>query len=75
MAEEKEWQEGMSTYENIIFPCFGGLSNTGITSTGITSALAYLGAVKELGSLVLPALLPHRNSHARTDKRSGKCLK
>jgi len=70
MAEEKEWQEGMSTYENIIFPCFGGLSNT-----GITSALAYLGAVKEFGSLVSPALLPHRNSHARTDKRSGKCLK
>jgi hypothetical protein len=32
MAEEKHWQEGMKTHENIIFPCFGGLSNTGITS-------------------------------------------
>ncbi len=70
MAEEKEWQEGIPINENIIFSCFGGLSNT-----GITSALACLGAVKELGSLVSPALLPHRNSHARTDKRSGKCLK
>ncbi len=44
MAEEKEWQEGMRTHENIIFSCFGGLSNT-----GITSALACLEAVKELG--------------------------
>ena len=44
MAEEKEWQEGMPTHENIIFSCFGGLSNT-----GITSALACLEAVKELG--------------------------
>ena len=44
MAEEKEWQAGMKTYENIIFSCFGGLSNT-----GITSALACLEAVKELG--------------------------
>ncbi len=44
MAEEKEWQEDMRTHENIIFSCFGGLSNT-----GITSALACLEAVKELG--------------------------
>jgi uncharacterized metal-binding protein len=45
MAEEqKHWQEGMKTHENIIFSCFGGLSNT-----GITSALASLEAVKELG--------------------------
>jgi len=49
MAEEKEWQEGMSTYENIIFSCLGGLSNT-----GITSALACLGAVKELGLEKVP---------------------
>lgn len=34
----------MKTHENIIFSCFGGLSNT-----GITSALASLEAVKELG--------------------------
>lgn len=44
MAEEKHWQEGMKTHENIIFSCFGGLSNT-----GITSAIACLEAVKELG--------------------------
>ena len=44
MAEEKHWQKGMKTHENIIFSCFGGLSNT-----GITSALASLEAVKELG--------------------------
>jgi len=44
MTEEKHWEEGMKTHENIIFSCFGGLSNT-----GITSALASLEAVKELG--------------------------
>jgi uncharacterized metal-binding protein len=44
MSEQKEWKEGMPTHENIIFSCFGGLSNT-----GITSALASLEAVKELG--------------------------
>jgi uncharacterized metal-binding protein len=44
MAEDKHWQEGMNTHGNIIFSCFGGLSNT-----GITSALASLEAVKELG--------------------------
>lgn len=42
--EEKHCQEGMKTHENIIFSCFGGLSNT-----GITSALACMEAVKELG--------------------------
>ena len=44
MAQEKEWQEGMPTHECIIFSCFGGLSNT-----GITSALACMEVVKELG--------------------------
>jgi len=44
MAEDKHWQEGMKTHENIIFSCFGGMSNT-----GITSALASMEAVKELG--------------------------
>lgn len=34
----------MPTHENIIFSCFGGLSNT-----GITSALASMEVVKELG--------------------------
>jgi hypothetical protein len=34
----------MSTHENILFSCFGGLSNTGLTST-----LACLEVVKELG--------------------------
>jgi uncharacterized metal-binding protein len=44
MPEEKHWEEGMKTHENIIFSCYGGLSNT-----GITSALACLEVVKELG--------------------------
>jgi len=34
----------MPSHENIIYACFGGLSNT-----GITAALASLDAVKELG--------------------------
>jgi len=44
VPEEKHWEEGMKTHENIIFSCYGGMSNT-----GITSALACLEAVKELG--------------------------
>jgi uncharacterized metal-binding protein len=44
VAEEKHWQEGMPTHENIIYACFGGLSNT-----GVTAALASIEAVKELG--------------------------
>jgi uncharacterized metal-binding protein len=44
MTEDKHWEEGMKTHENIIFSCFGGMSNT-----GITSALASMEAVKELG--------------------------
>ena len=32
MAQEKHWQKGMPTHENIIFSCFGGLSNTGISN-------------------------------------------
>jgi len=44
MAEEKHWEEGIPTHENVIFSCYGGMSDT-----GITSALACLEAVKELG--------------------------
>jgi len=44
MVEEQQWQAGVNTHENVIFSCFGGASNT-----GITSGLACLGAVKELG--------------------------
>lgn len=44
MAEQKHWQEGMKTHENIIYACFGCLSNT-----GITAGLGSLEAVKELG--------------------------
>jgi uncharacterized metal-binding protein len=44
MAEEQIWQAGVNTHENVIFSCFGGASNT-----GITSGLASLEAVKELG--------------------------
>lgn len=39
-----EWEASMPSHENIIYACFGGLSNT-----GITAALASLEAVKELG--------------------------
>jgi uncharacterized metal-binding protein len=44
MTEARHWEAGMPTHENIIFSCYGGMSNT-----GITSALACLEAVKELG--------------------------
>jgi uncharacterized metal-binding protein len=42
--KSKHWDERVPTHENIIYACFGGLSNT-----GITAALASLEAVKELG--------------------------
>lgn len=42
MAEKESWEE--KSHENVVFSCFGGFSNT-----GITSALACLGVVKELG--------------------------
>ena len=44
MAEEQQFEAGVNTHENVIFSCYGGASNT-----GITSALACLEAVKELG--------------------------
>jgi len=46
MVEEKEieWKAGKNTHENIVYACFGGLSNT-----GITAAMAAIEAVKELG--------------------------
>jgi len=46
VPEEKqmEWKAGENTHENLIYACFGGLSNTGITAT-----LASMEAVKELG--------------------------
>lgn len=46
MEQEKQmkWEVGKNTHENVIFSCFGGLSNT-----GIVSASASLEAVKELG--------------------------
>lgn len=44
MDEQKHWPEGVPTHENLIYACFGGMSNT-----GITAALASVEAVKELG--------------------------
>jgi len=44
MAEEQQWQAGVNTHENVVFSCFGGASNT-----GITSGLACLEAIKDLG--------------------------
>lgn len=42
--EQKELIPGVNTHENIIFTCFGGFSNT-----GVTAAYASLEAVKEVG--------------------------
>ncbi len=44
MKEKMDFQAGKNTHENIIYACFGGLSNT-----GITAALASMEVVKELG--------------------------
>jgi uncharacterized metal-binding protein len=44
MTQEQQFQPGINTHENAIFSCFGGASNT-----GITSGLACMEAVKELG--------------------------
>jgi len=44
MPEQQQWEAGVNTHENVVFTCFGGASNT-----GITSGLACLEAVKELG--------------------------
>jgi uncharacterized metal-binding protein len=44
MSEQQQWEAGVNTHENVVFTCFGGASNT-----GITSGLACLEAVKELG--------------------------
>jgi len=41
---EEEKSQEMVSHENVIFSCYGGFSNT-----GITSALACLEVVKELG--------------------------
>jgi uncharacterized metal-binding protein len=43
-GEEIVWKAGENTHENVIFSCFGGMSNT-----GVTAALASLEAVRELG--------------------------
>ena len=44
MEHDGEFVAGVNTHEAVIFNCFGGLSNT-----GITAALASLEAVKEVG--------------------------
>jgi uncharacterized metal-binding protein len=44
MTEPQPWQAGINTHKNVIFSCFGGASNT-----GITSGLACMEAVKDLG--------------------------
>ena len=44
MVQAKTLQPGVNTHENVIFSCYGGFSNT-----GITSALACLEVAKELG--------------------------
>lgn len=43
-TQEVVWETGKNTHENIIYSCFGGMSNT-----GITAALASLDAVRALG--------------------------
>jgi len=59
MVQEQQFQVGVNTHENVIFSCFGGASNT-----GITSALASLEAVKELG---LGSLSRLKNSCPKTE--------
>jgi len=55
MAQEKHWQKGMPTHENIIFSCFGGLSNTG-TSNAQASFIS--GAeIKRAKGLIIKAIL------------------
>ncbi len=44
MVEQPKFEAGVNTHENVVFSCFGGASNT-----GITSGLACLETVKELG--------------------------
>lgn len=44
MADAEHREAAVRTHENVIFSCYGGFSNT-----GITSALACLETVKELG--------------------------
>ncbi|MCZ7665205.1 MAG: putative zinc-binding protein [Thermoleophilia bacterium] len=43
-GQEVVWEAGKNTHENIIYSCFGGMSNT-----GVTAALASLEVVKTLG--------------------------
>lgn len=43
-TQEVVWEAGKNTHENIIYSCFGGMSNT-----GVTAALASLDAVRALG--------------------------
>jgi len=43
-ATKQQPNENVATHENVIYPCFGGFSNT-----GLTAGLASLEAVKELG--------------------------
>jgi len=55
MAQEKHWQKGMTTHENIIFSCFGGLSNTGISNA---QASFISGAeIKRAKGLIIKAIL------------------
>jgi len=45
MSDKKgHWDKNIRTHKNVIYACFGGFSNT-----GLTAALASLEAVKELG--------------------------
>lgn len=44
MQDKASWKAGVNTHENMIFSCSGGMSNT-----GITTFLAGVEAVKELG--------------------------
>jgi len=44
VTEQAHWQEGMGAQENMIFACFGCLSNT-----GIVAGLGSLKAAKERG--------------------------
>ncbi len=49
MKEQQHWQEGMQTHENIIFSCFGGLSNRKIVERAGFNVTRSIVLVRDIG--------------------------
>jgi hypothetical protein len=49
MTEQQHWQEGMKTHENIIFSCFGGLSNRKIVEQAGFNVTRSIVLVRDIG--------------------------